>query len=73
MTSAFKMGGRVRVWPRPGVRVPEHPGIADRFLPADGAVVEWSTWWARRAGDGSILLTDPNAKTSAPARSGDAS
>jgi len=69
----FKMGQRVRVWPRPGVRVLEHPGIADRFLPAEGAIVEWSTWWARRASDGSILLSDPTKKTSAPAPSGEPS
>jgi len=53
----------VRVWPRPGLRVPTHAAIANRFLPPDGAVVEWSTWWARRVADGSALLTDPDRAT----------
>ena len=63
MIAAFKAGQRVRVWPRPGLRVPIHAGIVGRFLPADGAEVEWSTWWARRAADGSALLTDPVTAT----------
>src|SRR5881227_1189354 len=59
MIAALKLGQRVRVWPRPGARVPEHPSLPGRFLPPGGAEVEWSTWWARRVGDGSALLFDP--------------
>lgn len=59
----LKPGQRVRVWPRPGLRVPTHAGIANRFLPPGGEEVEWSTWWARRVADGSALLTDPTRAT----------
>lgn len=59
----LKTGAPVRVWPRPGRLVPTHAGIAGRFLPADGAEVQWSTWWARRVADGSALLTDPSTAT----------
>lgn len=77
MIAKLQLGQRVRLWPRPGLRVPEHSGIGGRFLPAGGADVEWSTWWARRVGDGSVLLTEPGAKpqptdqpSSAPAEEG---
>lgn len=67
IAAALKAGQRVRVWPRPGLRVPTHASIANRFLPPDGAEVEWSTWWARRVADGSALLTDPSHATTAGA------
>jgi len=63
IAAALKAGDRAHVWPRPGLRVPTHAHIANRFLPADGADVEWSTWWARRVADGSALLTDPTKAT----------
>lgn len=64
IAAGLKPGQRVRVWPRPGLRVPTHARIANRFLPPDGADVEWSSWWARRVSDGSALLTDPRTVTS---------
>lgn len=69
IAAGLKPGQRVHVWPRPGLRVPSHPQIANRFLLPEGAVVEWSSWWARRVADGSALLTDPSTATapSAPA------
>jgi len=63
IAAGLRLGQRVRVWPRPGLRVPTHSGIPNRFLPPDGADVEWSTWWVRRVGDGSALLTDPAPAT----------
>lgn len=63
IAAALKTGQRVRVWPRPDLRVPTHAHIAGRYLPPDGADVEWSTWWARRVADGSVLLTDPSQAT----------
>jgi hypothetical protein len=63
IAASLKLGAAVHVWPRPGRRVPTHAGIANRFLPPEGAVVEWSTWWARRVADGSALLTDPSKAT----------
>jgi hypothetical protein len=63
MIAALKVGQRIHVWPRPGLRVPTHAGIPGRFLPVEGAEVEWSAWWARRVGDGSALLTDPSVAT----------
>ncbi len=59
MIQTFKLGQAVCLWPRPGLRVPEHPDIPGRFLPEDGATVVWSPWWHRRALDGSVCLTDP--------------
>lgn len=69
IASGIDAGQRVRVWPRPGLRVLSHPGITNRYLPPEGAVVEWSTWWARRVADGSVLLTDPTSAT-APSKEG---
>jgi hypothetical protein len=44
----------------------EHPGIAGRFLPDDGADVRWSTWMHDRVMDGSALLVDPRPAPQSP-------
>jgi hypothetical protein len=59
MIAHLQIGDPVRVWPKPGLRVLEHPGIVGRFLSEDGAEVRWSTWMHDRVMDGSVSLVDP--------------
>lgn len=70
MLHDLKVGQTVHVWPRPGLRVLVDAQIPGRFLPDDGADVAWSSWWLRRASDGSVLITDPNpsAPVAAPSQ-----
>lgn len=62
MIDRLKVGDTVKVWPRPGLRVQAHAGIPGRFIPDEGDEMKWSPWLAARVADGSVLLTDPNAR-----------
>lgn len=50
------IGDRVRCRPAAGEAVQRGPGLAEQFLPAEGAEVTWSPYHQQRLQDGSITL-----------------
>lgn len=63
---------RVRMTPRPGIRVlyPAGSPLQGQALPADGAMVEPSSYWRRRILDGDVVEGDlpPDKATKAPTK-----
>lgn len=73
MLHLFRVGDKVKVWPRPGHDVPSAPPqtietpagpqtLLARPLKPEGQVVEWSAWLQEMARHGGVFMTDPRSE-----------